>query len=118
MLGTYTLQSGYYDAYYKKAQKVRTLIIEDFRKIFEKVDLLLAPTMPSTAPKVGITEGQSMYGELADILTEPSAMAGLPAISVPAGFIDKLPIGLQLIGPQASEDLLLDTAEVYEISTN
>ncbi|MDO8514994.1 MAG: amidase family protein [bacterium] len=118
MLGTYTLQAGYYDAYYKKAQKVRTLIVNDFANNFEKVDLLLAPTMPSAAPKLGVTKGQSMYGELADILTEPSAMAGLPAISVPAGLIDGLPIGMQLIGPQTSEDLLLDTAEAYEISTH
>lgn len=114
MLGTYTLQSGYYDAFYKKAQKVRTLIINDFNKVFEKADLLLAPTMLSTAPPVGITKGKSMYGEDADILTEPSAMAGLPGISVPAGFIDGLPVGMQLIGPQASENLLLDTAEIYE----
>lgn len=118
MLGTYTLQSGYYDAYYKKAQKVRTLIIHDFNKTFDKVDILLAPTMLSTAPKVGVTKGKSMYGEDADILTEPSAMAGLPGISLPAGLIDDLPVGMQLIGPQASENLLLDTAEAYEISTN
>lgn len=118
MLGTFTLQSGYYDAYYKKAQKVRTLIINDFNKSFDKVDILLAPTMLSTAPKTGITKGKSMYGEDADILTEPSAMAGLPGISVPAGFIDGLPVGMQLIGPQASEDLLLDTAEAFEKETN
>ncbi|MEK7565546.1 MAG: amidase, partial [Patescibacteria group bacterium] len=117
ILGTYTLQAGYYDAYYKKAQQVRSLIIDDFKKVFESVDLLLAPTMPTIAPKIGVTSGQSMYGELADILTEPSAIAGLPAISIPCGFTEGLPIGLQLIGPAGSEDQILDTAEVYEKQT-
>lgn len=118
MLGTHTLQSGYYDAYYKKAQQVRTLIIRDFEKMFNKVDLLLAPTMPSVAPKIGITKGQTMYGELADILAEPSALAGLPAISVPCGFLEKMPVGMQLIGPMWSEDLILNVAEEYEKSTH
>lgn len=117
MLGTYTLQSGYYDAYYKKAQQVRTLIIEDFNKIYSKVDLLLAPTMPSIAPKIGVTKGQAMYGEMADVLAEPSAMAGLPAISLPCGFLENLPVGMQLIGPMWSEELILNVAEEYEKNT-
>lgn len=118
MLGTYTLQAGYYDEYYKKAQQIRTLIINDFKKMFDKVDLLLAPTMPSVAPKIGVTKGQAMYGELADVLTEPSAMAGLPAISIPGGFLEGLPVGMQLIGPMWSEDLILDIAEEFEKNTD
>lgn len=118
MLGTFTLQSGYYDEYYKKAQQVRTLIVGDFRKIFSEVDLLLAPTMPFIAPKIGVTEGQAMYGELADVLAEPSAMAGLPAISLPCGFVEKMPVGMQLIGPMWSEELILNVAEEYEKNTN
>jgi aspartyl-tRNA(Asn)/glutamyl-tRNA(Gln) amidotransferase subunit A len=118
MLGTFTLSSGYYDAYYKQAQQVRSLIVRDFQKIFEKVDLLLAPTMPSTAPKRGVTKGQAMYGELADILTEPSSMAGLPAISLPCGFLERLPLGMQLIGPQWSEDLIFSVAEKFEENTD
>ncbi len=118
MLGTFTLQSGYYDEYYKKAQQVRTLIVEDFKKLFTEVDLLLAPTMPFIAPKIGVTEGQAMYGELADILSEPSAMAGLPAISLPCGFVEKMPVGMQLIGPMWSEELILNVAEEYEKNTH
>jgi aspartyl-tRNA(Asn)/glutamyl-tRNA(Gln) amidotransferase subunit A len=116
MLGTFVLRTGYYDAYYKQAQKVRTLIVEDFEKIFKGVDLLLAPTMPTVAPKIGVAVGQAMYGELADILTEASSLAGLPAISVPCGKIGRLPIGVQFIGPKWSEEALFDIAEKYEIS--
>ncbi len=118
MLGTYTLSSGYYDAYYKKAQQVRTVIIEDFKKTFEKVDLILAPTMPSVAPEVGATKDQAMYGELADILAEPSSVAGLPGISIPCGFMSDLPVGMQLIGPMWSEELILNVAEEFEKSTD
>jgi len=117
MLGTYALSAGYYDAYYKKAQQVRTVIIDDFKKTFEKVDLILAPTMPSVAPRLGVTQGQSMYGELADILTEPSSVAGLPAISLPCGFVAGLPVGLQLIGPLWQEEMILKAAEEFERNT-
>ncbi len=117
MLGTHTLSAGYYDAYYKKAQQVRTLIVNDFKRVFREVDLVLAPTMPSAAPKKGITKGQAMYGELADILNEPSSIAGLPAVSLPCGFIEKLPVGLQLIGPQWSEDLIFSVSEQFEANT-
>lgn len=118
MLGAYILQSGYYDAYYLQAQKVRTLIINDFNKAFQKFDILLAPTMPTVAPKIGVTSGQAMYGELADVFTEPTALAGLPAISVPGGFLDGLPVGMQLIGPMWSEDYILDVAQIFEESTD
>lgn len=109
MTGAYTLSAGYYDAYYKKAQQVRTLIINDFKNAFKQVDLIVAPTMPTTAPEIGVTNNNPLFGELADVLTEPSALAGLPCISVPVGFDNsKMPIGLQVIGPQFSEQSVLD----------
>jgi len=118
MLGTHTLQSGYYDAYYKKAQHARTLIIKDFEKLFSRVDLLLSPTMPSVAPKIGVTSGQAMYGEMADVLSEASSLAGLPAISVPCGFVENLPVGMQLIGPKWNEELILKIAQEFEEKTD
>ena len=99
MIGTYALSAGYYDAYYLKAQKVRTLIKQDFERAFEKVDVLACPTVPTTAFKAGEknTDPLSMY--LLDLMTIPVNLAGLPGISVPCGFDNNgLPIGLQLIG--------------------
>jgi len=118
MLGTYTLSSGYYDAYYLQAQKVRTLIIEDFEKQFKKVDAIIGPTSPTTALLLGATEGQSMFGELEDMLVEPSTLAGLPGISVHCGFGDGLPIGLQIITPQLREDLAVNIARLFESNTD
>jgi aspartyl-tRNA(Asn)/glutamyl-tRNA(Gln) amidotransferase subunit A len=118
MLGTYTLSSGYYDAYYLQAQKVRTLIIEDFDKQFQKVDAIIGPTSPTTALPLGATEGQSMFGELEDMLVEPSTLAGLPGISIPCGFGDGLPIGLQIITPQLREDLVVNIARIFESNTD
>ncbi len=118
MFGTYALSSGYYDQYYNKAQKVRTLIIEDFKKAFEKVDVIIAPTSPSLALPVGSTKDASMFGEIADVLVEPSSIAGLCGISIPVGFSDSgLPIGMQIIGPQFSEELVLSVANEYELET-
>lgn len=115
MTGAYTLSSGYYDAYYKKAQQVRTLIIRDFDTAFENVDVIMAPTMPTTAPKLGVTKNNPIFGELADVLTEPSALAGLPCISIPTGFDkDGLPIGTQIIGKQFDEKSVLTTAYLFE----
>lgn len=117
MLGTYTLSSGYYDAYYKKAQQVRTLIVDDFNKAFKKVDLIIGPTLPSVALAKGATEGQSMFGELADILVEPSSIAGLPGVNIPCGFVQNLPVGMQLIGPMWSEQMLFNVAQSFENHT-
>ena len=117
MLGTYALSAGYYDAYYLKAQKVRTLIKQDFEAAFSKVDVLISPTSPTTAFKAGekTTDPLSMY--LLDLMTIPVNLAGLPAISVPCGF-DKqgLPIGMQLIGNVLEEAKLLQVAHAYEQS--
>jgi len=117
MLGTYALSAGYYDAYYKKAEKVRTLIVEDFNRAYKEVDLIAGPVSPTTALPVGATKGQSMFGELSDVLVEPSSIAGLAGISVPCGFAKGLPVGLDLMGPKLSEELVLRVAHQYEQST-
>lgn len=119
MLGTYALSSGYYDAYYKKAQKVRTLIIEDFAKAYESVDIILGPTLPTTAMKIGDTKDNAMFGELMDVLTEPSSIAGLCGINMPVGFSkNNLPIGMQFIGKQFDEATILSLAYQYEQETH
>lgn len=118
MLGTYALSSGYYDQYYNKASKVRTLIINDFRKAFEKVDVIIAPTSPSLALPVGSSKDSAMFGEIADMLVEPSSIAGLAGINIPVGFSkSRLPIGAQIIGPQFAEELVLKVANLYEQET-
>ncbi len=119
MLGTYALSAGYYDAYYLKAQKVRTLIKRDFDLAFTEVDALLTPTAPSPAFRLGekVTDPLQMY--LSDIYTNSVNLAGLPAISVPCGFTaNGLPVGLQLIGPAFGEDRLLTIAYAYERETD
>jgi len=119
MLGTYSLSSGYYDAYYLKAQKVRTLICNDFDNQFTKVDAIIGPVSPTTALKIGASEGQAMFGELQDMLVEPSSIAGLTGISIPCGFdTNNLPIGLQIICPQKREDLVYQIAKIFELNTN
>jgi len=118
MLGTYALSAGYYDQYYNKAQKVRTVIVEDFNKAFNEVDVIIAPTNPWTALPLGASQGNPMYGEMADALVEPSSIAGLPGINVPCGFSKEgLPIGFQVIGPQFSESLILNVAYQFEQAT-
>ncbi|MEK7159874.1 MAG: Asp-tRNA(Asn)/Glu-tRNA(Gln) amidotransferase subunit GatA [Patescibacteria group bacterium] len=118
MFGTYALSSGYYDQYYNNAQRVRTVIIKDFEKAFEKVDIIIAPTSPSLALPVGSTKDVSMFGEIADVLVEPSSIAGLCGINIPVGFSKShLPIGMQIIGPQFSEQLVLSVAHQYELNT-
>ena len=116
LIGTYALSAGYSDAYYKKAQKVRTLIRNDFDNAFKKVDILLTPTCPTTAFLKGdfVNDPLSMY--LSDLLTVPANLAGLPAISIPCGFDSNgLPIGLQLIGNVLEEDKILNAANIFEI---
>jgi aspartyl-tRNA(Asn)/glutamyl-tRNA(Gln) amidotransferase subunit A len=117
MLGTYALSSGYYDAYYLKAQQARTLIRQDFDRVFEDVDVLVTPTSPVTAFKIGEKIGDPVQMYLIDVCTLPVNIAGLPGISVPCGFSDRLPVGMQLIGPHFSEETLLRTAHAYEATT-
>jgi aspartyl-tRNA(Asn)/glutamyl-tRNA(Gln) amidotransferase subunit A len=117
MLGTYTLSAGYYEAFYQKAQKVRTLIIRDFQRVFQEVDLIVGPTSPSTALPLGASQESPMFGELQDILVEASSIAGLPGLNVVCGFSQGLPVGMQIVGPQFSEDLILQVGYLYEQST-
>lgn len=118
MLGTYALSSGYYDAYYKKAQKVRMLLKKDFERVFQSVDTVLAPTSPSTALPVGSSLNHPMFGEIADVLVEASSMAGLTGINIPVGFIGKLPVGMQIIGNYFQEQTVLNLAHAYETSVD
>ena len=117
MIGTYALSAGYYDAYYLKAQKVRQLISEDFKKTFKDVDVIMSPVSPSAAFDLGsVKDPVSMY--LADIYTLSVNLAGLPGMSIPAGFSDNLPVGLQLIGNHWSEELLLNAAHQFQMRTD
>lgn len=118
MVGTYTLSAGYYDAYYLRAQKVRTLIKQDFERAFEQVDVLVCPTVPTTAFKAGEKTDDPLSMYLTDLMTITVNLAGLPGLSLPCGFDDKgLPIGLQLIGNVLREDQLFQVAYAYEQST-
>jgi len=119
MIGTYTLSAGYYDAYYLKAQKVRTLIKQDFENAFAQVDILISPTAPTTSFKIGERTKDPISMYLSDLMTIPVNLAGLPAISIPSGFDSLgLPIGLQIISNALREDLLFQVAYAYEQSTN
>jgi aspartyl-tRNA(Asn)/glutamyl-tRNA(Gln) amidotransferase subunit A len=117
MLGTYALSAGYYDAYYLKALKVRTLIKQDFDKALEKCDLLLSPTSPTVAFKLGEKSADPLSMYISDIATIPVNLAGLPAISLPCGFSRNLPIGLQIIGKAFAEETILRAAFSYEQNT-
>ena len=115
MLGTYVLSSGYYDAYYKKAKFTQQLIQKQYADAFTQCDLLLTPTTPDTAFKIGENESDPVKMYMNDLLTVMINIAGLPAISMPCGFDGKkLPIGCQLIGSKFSEQTLFDTANCYE----
>ncbi len=117
MIGTYALSTGYYDAYYLKAQKVRQLISEDFKKAFQNVDIIMGPVSPTTAFELGsIKDPVSMY--LADIYTLSANLAGLPGMSIPAGFSNNLPVGLQMIGNYWSEEVLLNAAHQFQTQTD
>jgi aspartyl-tRNA(Asn)/glutamyl-tRNA(Gln) amidotransferase subunit A len=117
MLGTYALSAGYYDAYYLKAQKVRTLIRQEFDRAFEKYDALVTPTSPTVPFKIGEKVDDPLQMYLSDACTLPINIAGLPAISIPAGFADGLPIGMQIIGKPFGEETILKVAYAYEQAT-
>ena len=118
MLGAFALSSGYYDAYYLKAQQVRTLIRQDFARVFDEVDALVAPVSPVAAFPIGERVDDPLRMYLVDIYTLPVNIAGLPAMSIPCGFADGLPVGLQLIGPHLSEPALLNIAHSYQQATD
>jgi aspartyl-tRNA(Asn)/glutamyl-tRNA(Gln) amidotransferase subunit A len=119
MLGTFVLSAGYFDAYYRKAQQVRTLIRRDFEQAFAHCDLIALPTTPGPAWRIGEKAHDPLSMYLADVFTVPASLAGLPALSIPCGFTSAgLPIGLQLIGPALGEARLLRAAHAYEQSTS
>jgi aspartyl-tRNA(Asn)/glutamyl-tRNA(Gln) amidotransferase subunit A len=119
MLGTYTLSKGYSDKYYDLAQKVRTLFMEDYQKLFAKYDVLISLTYPSYAKKLGATEGQAMFGELEDMLVEASSVCGLPGINVPFHHdpTTNLYLGMNIMAPMWREDLVIKTADAFEKNT-
>jgi len=118
MLGTYALSAGYYDAYYLKAQKVRTLIRQEFDQAFERLDALVTPTSPTVPFRIGEKVDDPLQMYLSDVCTLPINIAGIPAISLPAGFVDGLPVGMQVIGKPLSEEMLLRIAFAYEQATD
>ncbi|KMJ57299.1 glutamyl-tRNA amidotransferase [Bacillus sp. LL01] len=118
MLGTYALSAGHYDAYYVKAQKVRTLIKQDFEDVFKKYDVIIGPTTPTPAFKVGENTKDPLTMYANDILTIPVNLAGVPGISVPAGFVDGLPVGLQIIGNHFDESTIYRVAHAFEQATD
>ena len=118
MLGTYALSAGYYDAYYLKAQKVRTLIRREFDEAFEKFDALVTPTSPTVPFTMGEKLDDPMQMYLSDVCTLPINIAGLPAISIPAGFTDGLPIGMQIIAKPFAEETILRIAHAYQQVTD
>jgi len=121
MLGSYVLSAGYYDAYYKKAQKVRTLVKKDFEKVFNQVDVLVTPVSPTPAFKFGEKSSDPLMMYLSDVMTVPINPAGVPAMSVPAGFVKKegkdLPVGMQIVGPMWSEQTILNVGYAFQEAT-
>ena len=117
MIGTYTLSAGYYDAYYKKAQQIRTLIVKEFDDAFKKFDVLLAPTSPTTAFKINEKRNDPIKMYQSDLCTIPVNIAGLPAISIPGGFDNDLPVGIQIIGPQNGDQKVLQFAHKFQENT-
>jgi aspartyl-tRNA(Asn)/glutamyl-tRNA(Gln) amidotransferase subunit A len=118
MLGTYALSAGYYDAYYKRAQQVRTLIRHDFQQAFEQVDVLAAATTPTVAFRIGEKTDDPLAMYLSDVLTLPASLAGVPGLSLPCGFSDGLPVGLQLIGKPFDEGTVLRVGDAYQAATD
>lgn len=124
MTGTYALSAGYYDAYYLKAQKVRRLLVNEFNEVFTRVDALVCASVPNVASKIGLAKDNPLHGYIADQLNIPASMAGLPALSVPAGFAPaqddgtQLPVGLQIIGPQWGEQTIFNIGHAYQTKTD
>jgi aspartyl-tRNA(Asn)/glutamyl-tRNA(Gln) amidotransferase subunit A len=118
MIGTYGLSAGYYDAYYKRAQQVRTLVIRDFQQVFKQVDLLAVPTSPGVAFPLGTMKDDPLAMYLIDVFTLPANMAGVPGLAIPCGFSEGLPIGMQLFGQQFDEALLLRVGDAYQRVTD
>jgi aspartyl-tRNA(Asn)/glutamyl-tRNA(Gln) amidotransferase subunit A len=118
ILGTYALSAGYYDAYYVKAQKVRTLIRREFDEVFKRYDALVTPTSPTVPFKIGEKTGDPLKMYLSDICTLPINIAGIPGLSIPAGFCGGLPVGMQILGKPFSEETLLRVAYAYEQATD
>jgi len=118
LLGTFALSSGYYDAYYLKAQKARTFIKQDFNKVFQKFDVVLSPTTPTMPFKKGEHTDDPVAMYLADLATIPANMTGLPAMSIPCGFVDGLPVGLQLVGKAFAESTLFNVGDCYQSVTD
>ncbi len=118
MVGTYVLSTGYYDAYYVKAQRLRRLIKNDLLAAFNQVDVILSPTTPNLAWKLGAKTDDPVSAYLEDIYTATANLAGVPALSMPAGFIDGLPVGVQLMAPYFQEGRLLNIAHQYQQATD
>jgi aspartyl-tRNA(Asn)/glutamyl-tRNA(Gln) amidotransferase subunit A len=123
LTGAYALSAGYYDAYYRKAQKVRRLLVNEFADVFTKVDALVCASVPNVAPKIGTAKDNPLFGYIADQLNIPASMAGLPALSIPAGFGKaedgtEMPVGLQIIGPQWGEQVTFDIGHAYQQVTD
>lgn len=118
MTGTYVLSAGYYDAYYKKAQRVRRLILNEFAEVFKQVDVLVAPASPNVALPLGKAADDPLFGYIADQLNIPGSLAGTPGLSIPCGFSDNLPVGLQIIGPQWGEQKVFNVGHAYQQVTD
>jgi len=118
MIGTYVLSAGYYDAYYKKAMKVRTLVCRDFNDAFKKVDVIITPTTPTTAFKIGEKSQDPLEMYLSDVYTVSANIAGIPGVSIPVESINNLPVGMQILGPQFSEEMILDISHEYQKITH
>jgi aspartyl-tRNA(Asn)/glutamyl-tRNA(Gln) amidotransferase subunit A len=118
LTGTYVLSAGYFDAYYLQAQRVRQLISDDFRRAFGDVDIIAGPTAPAPAFGLGQKTGDPIQMYLNDVYTVGANLAGLPAMSIPCGFVNDLPVGLQLIGPPLAEGRLLHAAHHFQLATD
>ena len=118
ILGTYALSAGYYDAYYLKAQKVRTLIMQEFERAFQRYDALITPTSPTVPFEIGQKVDDPLQMYLSDVCTLPINIAGIPGLSVPAGFHEGLPVGMQILGKPFSEEVLLRIGYAYERATD